>query len=173
VTLELDRLVLIVTVGVPGSGKSTWARATIRSRPPGQIVRVNCDSLRQMMHDSRYDEAATEPLIVLARDSLIRLALSRHVSVLVDDTNIDPSIEPHLRSLAFEYDAAFHVQFFASVPIDLCIERDALRPPDRSVGADVIRRAAAALAARGLPKSSGGLCPGSPAPSAGANTDQE
>ena len=38
---------LILTVGIPGSGKSTWSQQYIRENP--NTVRVNSDRLREML----------------------------------------------------------------------------------------------------------------------------
>ncbi|MHB1731979.1 MAG: phosphatase domain-containing protein [Ferrimicrobium acidiphilum] len=126
---------LIITRGLPGSGKSTWAEAQVVADP--QMVRVNRDSLRAMMNGTR-NNAKTEKLIANARDALIRTALSTGRSVIVDDTNLVPSTVERLREIAQEFKASFEVQDFTDVPVQVCIERDLHR--ERSVGSKVIMR---------------------------------
>ncbi len=126
---------LIITRGLPGSGKSTWAEAQAASDP--QMVRVNRDSLRAMMNGTR-NNAKTEKLIANARDALIRTALSTGRSVIVDDTNLVPSTVERLQEIAQEFRASFEVQDFTDVPVQVCIERDLHR--ERSVGSKVIMR---------------------------------
>ncbi|WP_276972444.1 AAA family ATPase [Ferrimicrobium acidiphilum] len=126
---------LIITRGLPGSGKSTWAEAQVVANP--QMVRVNRDSLRAMMNGTR-NNAKTEKLIANARDALIRTTLSTGRSVIVDDTNLVPSTVERLREIAQEFKASFEVQDFTDVPVQVCIERDLHR--ERSVGSKVIMR---------------------------------
>lgn len=131
---------LIMTKGLPASGKTTWARQWIEERPPGMVVRVNKDDLRAMMHSSRFDRKVTEPQIVAARDALVENALQNtNVSwVIVDDTGFGYKHEPRLRELAEKHGAEFQVKDFTDVPVKTCIERDLKRA--NSVGHKVINK---------------------------------
>ncbi|MDX3260801.1 AAA family ATPase [Streptomyces sp. MI02-2A] len=130
------KLCLIMTKGLPGSGKSTWAKKTVANNKPGTMVRVNKDDLRGMLHDGVW-HGKNEKQVIAARDELVSLFLDRGVSVIVDDTNLNPQHERNLRDLAERYDAEFKVADHTSVPLNTCIKRDLQR--HKSVGEAVIR----------------------------------
>ena len=73
---------LIITRGLPGSGKTTWAKAQ-----PG-TVRVNRDELRRMMHGGHTGEGWAERQITVAQRAQIEALLRAGVSVICDDTNL-------------------------------------------------------------------------------------
>jgi predicted kinase len=128
---------LTMTKGLPGSGKSTWAKETVRKAQPGTMVRVNKDDLRAMLNDGVF-KGPNERRTVQARDFLAAGYLSKGVSVIVDDTNFNPAHEQRLRAMAKEHDAEFVVKDFTDVPLHTCINRDLKRA--RSVGEAVIRK---------------------------------
>jgi predicted kinase len=123
-----------LTRGLPGSGKSTWAKQQVAANPE-TMVRVNKDDLRAMLHDSRWSEA-NEVLVEAARDALILAALRHGCDVIVDDTNLADRHLEHITVLVAGL-ASVAVTDFTHVPIDECIRRDKLR--SRSVGEQVIR----------------------------------
>lgn len=128
---------LIMTRGLPASGKSTWAEGEVLAARPGAIVRINKDLLREMLHAGRH-QGRTEKQILAARDALAASNLAAGVDVIVDDTNLNPFHEERLRELAADRGAVFEVKDFTDVPLDECIRRDLRRV--RSVGETVIRQ---------------------------------
>jgi predicted kinase len=134
---EKNVLTLTMTKGLPGSGKSTWAKETVRKAQPGTVVRVNKDDLRMMLNDGVF-KGPNERRTVQARDFLAAGYLGKGVSVIVDDTNFNPNHEQRLRALASEHGAQFVVKDFTDVPLHTCINRDLKR--SRSVGEAVIRK---------------------------------
>lgn len=129
---------LIMLRGLPGSGKSTWAKEYIESKPPGSVVRVNKDDLRAMMSNGKYVKSL-ERLVISVRDALVVAALQNKVDVVVDDTNFNTFHAERLRHLAEWAGAGFRIKDFHT-PITECIARDALRP--KPVGEGVIRNMA-------------------------------
>ena len=128
---------LTMTVGLPGSGKSTWARARVLEAPPGTVVRVNKDDLRRMLHADRYDGRRTEAEVEIAQEVLLRDLLSRGVGVICDDTGFGH--EARLQAVAEDLGAEFVVvDDFLQVPVDECIANDLKRCD--SVGESVIRK---------------------------------
>lgn len=123
-----------MTKGLPGSGKSTWAKEQLKK---GNFRRVNKDTLRIMLHDGKHSNS-NETFVLMARDNLIRAFLSVGQSVIVDDTNLAPKHEKKLRELAHEYKARFEIQDFTDVPIETCIKNDLKRC--EAVGEAVIRK---------------------------------
>ncbi|MEL6469772.1 MAG: AAA family ATPase [Cyanobacteria bacterium J06623_4] len=125
---------VIITVGLPGSGKSTWAKELI-TKEAGKWVRVNKDLLREMCHNSVHSKS-NEKFIVRLRNLIILEALEAGKHVIVDDTNLHPK---HIRTVTELVKGKATVEVnnsFLSVPIKECIRRDLNRP--KSVGKDVI-----------------------------------
>lgn len=122
---------LLMLKGLPGSGKSTWARQFIADNRGW--VRVNKDTLRSMIVYHRKDE----DLICQFRDTIIIHAFIDKKNVIVDDTNFHPKHERALRSIADAHGAEFEVKVF-DTPIEDCIKNDLKRP--ESVGERVIRQ---------------------------------
>jgi predicted kinase len=125
---------LIATVGLPGSGKSTWAKEQVRLYP-SVYKRVNRDSLREML-DPVFTKQ-NEKIITQFRDFAIKCVLDSGFSVIVDDTNLSSQVRHHLQDLACLNSAEYVEQDFTKVPLDLCIKRDKERVA--SVGEQVIK----------------------------------
>ena len=126
---------LIMTRGLPASGKSTWAKEQVKLSK-GKTKRVNKDDLRAMIDDGEWSKE-NEKFILSVRDSIIVDALFQHKNIIVDDTNLAPKHEKDLRHIAEELDAEFEIKWF-DTPLAECIRRDMLRP--NPVGKKVIRR---------------------------------
>jgi predicted kinase len=132
---------VIILKGLPGSGKSTWAKQQVEANP-GQYKRVNKDDLRSMLDGGRWSKQ-NEQMVLDLRDSIIRVALERNCHILVDDTNLSNRHEERIRHLVSEINKLegkqhrVRVQDFTEVPLETCIERDLMRP--QSVGEKVIR----------------------------------
>jgi predicted kinase len=126
---------MIMTKGLPGSGKSTWAKEHV-SKNTNQWKRVNKDDLRAMLDDSVHSKG-NENFVINVRDQIILAALEAGKHVIVDDTNFHPKHEKRLRELAAVHDAHFEIKDFTDVPLEVCIDRDRKRP--NSVGEAVIR----------------------------------
>ena len=76
---------IILTYGLPGSGKSKWAKSQL-SRYPDKYKRVNKDDLRALIDGNKYS-FENEKFILSIRDEIIIKALNKGKSVIVDDTN--------------------------------------------------------------------------------------
>lgn len=126
---------LTMTIGLPASGKSTWAVAAVLAVPAGEMVRITKDQLRSMLHADRHHRR-NERQIVTARDVLASRYLRDGINVIVDDTNLNPVHEVALRALALDCGAEFQIQDFRHVPLAECVRRDARR--SNPVGARVI-----------------------------------
>lgn len=122
-----------MTYGLPGSGKSTWAKKEVEKHP-GKIKRVNKDDLRAMMDRSWNNE--NESFTLKIRDFIVNSALDNGLDVIVDDTNLAPKHEKTLRAIAMKRGAEFSIKDFTGVPLKECIRRDLNRL--NSVGKDTI-----------------------------------
>ena len=135
--------ILTATRGLPGSGKSTWAREQQAADP--SIVIVSKDDLRRLLFASDpFYSPEREELVCQIRDSVISIALSEGRDVVVHDCNGNPKHIARFEQLAYAYEAQFTIQDFY-VPVGVCIERDAGRPSGEQVGEEVIRRMARAF----------------------------
>ena len=128
---------LIVTRGLPGSGKTTWARERLADDML-RAARVNRDDLRRSLHGGRMGEGWAERQVTLVQRAAIGELLRAGVDVICDDTNLAARVVRDFASLARDCDADFVVQDFTDVPLEVCIERDAARDESARVGADVI-----------------------------------
>lgn len=122
---------LIITRGLPGSGKTTKARAWV-AEDPVRRARVNRDDVRAMAHDSVFvrqdpDNPGTERAIQAARDALVTALLKRGLDVVVDDTNLPTRVARDLRRLAVLAGADFEVWDLTDVPYEECLRRNAER----------------------------------------------
>lgn len=117
---------LIVTRGLPGSGKSYWAKAWVQEDVTSR-ARVERDALRLMMHDGVWKGRITEDQVVLAQLAMVSSLLTGGVSVVVSDTNLHPGVFNQLKALSGKLGVDFKVQDFTDVPLSVCLERNAAR----------------------------------------------
>lgn len=131
-------LKVILTKGLPGSGKSTWAKQQL-DKFPGRYKRVNKDDLRLMLDDSKWS-SSNEKFVLRIRDEIILNSLLDGKHIIVDDTNLSDKHERRIKQLIKEnlIPAQVIIQDFTDVPVKRCIENDLKR--DRSVGKDVIMK---------------------------------
>lgn len=131
-----DAPTLHYTVGLPASGKTTWARELVRLKP--RTVRANRDDIRQQLHEGRFS-GGNEKIVTKVQDAVIRAGIADGRDVVVDDTNLNPKTRARLAHLAEECGASLVSNCdFVDVPLRDCIERDLRR--ERPVGEHVIRR---------------------------------
>lgn len=133
-------MTLTITRGLPGSGKTTTAKAWV-DEAPAERARVNRDDLRANMYGRTSGLTyAQEQTITRAQHAAVRALLEAGQSVIVDDTNLRLR---HARAWADLAVATGHELLVVDLATDVdeCIRRDAAR--DRVVGADVIRGMAA------------------------------
>lgn len=130
---------LIITRGLPASGKTTWAREWVAADLEHR-VRVNRDDLRMNLFSVYWGLTyLQEQTVTLAQQAIVEAVLNRPdgASVVVDDTNLRLKHARAWADLAQRLGADFVVAEFDDVPLDECIRRDGLR--ERQVGERVIR----------------------------------
>lgn len=125
---------LIMTKGLPASGKDTFAKKEMESHP-GIYKRVNKDDIRALLDFGVWGRD-NEKFVLKVRDMLIELALKEGRSVICSDTNLSDKHAIRLQQLAMAHDAEFEIKDFTDVPLEECIRRDELRTP--RVGKKVI-----------------------------------
>lgn len=122
---------VIITKGLPGSGKTTWAREQMSKAPTNSIKRVNKDDLRAMIDSSVYSKG-NEAIILEIRNSIITKALDKGKNVIVDDTNLHPKHEKEIRELvSSRRDVKVVIKDFRNVSFEKCIEQNAQRGVDQ------------------------------------------
>lgn len=138
VTLTLCR-------GLPGSGKTLWAKEQVR-RSYGDIVRVSRDDLRMAFYGvyvlAGPDKNREENLLTKLQLDAVRGFLVSKKDVIVDDTNLSPRSVEAFYALACEFEGAVQIRFQDfEISIKECIRRDDERKKagDRHVGASIIK----------------------------------
>lgn len=149
---------LILTRGVPGSGKSTWAlEQAIRD---SNIVRVNRDDIREepelrarfakqlngKPYYARSPFAEYEEQVTLLQHNRIRENLRTGKKVICDDTNLNNRFVKQLRKIGEQEGAKVSHRDFP-IPLEEAKRRNRLR--DRVVPDHVIERAYAGLGPNG------------------------
>jgi predicted kinase/5'(3')-deoxyribonucleotidase len=138
---------LVITKGLPGSGKSFWAKEQVKAHTLSfknvtfeYVRRVNKDDIRRELEAEGWVwSRENEKDVVRRQEALIEAAFVEGAdTVICDDTNFGKH-EARLRQLAQKFRADFEVKDFTDVPIDLCIQRDLARTGKAHVGEKVIR----------------------------------
>lgn len=125
---------VIILKGLPGSGKSTWAKEQLE-KYPGRYKRICKDDLRAMLDAGKWSKG-NEKFVLKVRDTLILSALTEGYHPIIDDTNLHSKHDQAIRELVKGL-ATVEIQDFTDVPLETCIERDLQRL--HSVGEQVIR----------------------------------
>jgi predicted kinase len=135
VTSSDPRPRIVVLVGLPGSGKSTYLERV-------GVTALSSDAVRVLLADDVTDQTIHRRVFAVMRYLLKqRLALGRPVTYM-DATHLTPwERRPYLK-LGLLYDCDVEAIFF-NVPLEICQERNQRR--GRVVPADVMERMAAKL----------------------------
>ena len=112
------KLRIVILVGLPGSGKSTWAT--------GKHGVLSSDALRELLADDPTDQTIHVRVFRLLRNLLKqRLELRRPVTY-VDATHLTPTERRPYLKLADSFDCEVEAIFF-DVPVSECIRRNRTR----------------------------------------------
>lgn len=102
---------LILTVGLPRSGKSTWAKEQ-------DCPIVSPDAIRLALHGQTYKPDEEGLVWWVAKKMVKSLFLAGHQRVIVDATNVTKERR------AFWHSTNWDLQYYIIEPdLDLCIER--------------------------------------------------
>ena len=131
---------VIITIGVPASGKSTWAKELIAKDQ--SFARVNRDSIREMMGDrSVWYTEAFEVMVTKTQKRIVAGYLANKKNIVIDDTNTRRDTVSDIISWIQEYvdgngyPVSFEQKVF-NTPYEVCVERDKTRVA--TVGVDII-----------------------------------
>lgn len=125
---------LYITRGLPGSGKSTWARKWV-GEDPKHRAEINRDLLRVMMHGGYAD---AEVQVTVAGHAAIRELLKQGVDVVCSDTNLPQRNARELARVARHAGADVEVIDLTNVTLETCLARNAVRKDKEPVPEPVI-----------------------------------
>jgi predicted kinase len=126
---------VVLAIGLPGSGKSSWFKRH-------NVVPLSSDMVRTLLFDDVREQRFQDLVFSNLRSMLKARLIAKRPMNYVDATNLTPQERQHWIKLAKDYGYEVHAVFF-DVPLDVCIERHSRR--DRVVPEDVMRRMAAKL----------------------------
>jgi predicted kinase len=131
-TPQAPRGYVVLAIGLPGSGKTTWFGRR-------GVTPLSSDLLRNILFDD-VEEQRYQGLVFSTLRSLLRARLiARMPWNYVDATNL--SIHERRQWIKMAKSFGYEVQaVFFDVPLEVCLERN--RQRDRSVSEDVMRKMA-------------------------------
>lgn len=117
-------LELVINRGIPGSGKSTYARKWVfDGTPRNRRARVNRDDIRKQLYGVDFGVPVEETVVTAVEDAMIRSLLSKGVSVIVDDCNISQRYINRFKKMGEEFGAEVSVNLI-NVELQVAIERN-------------------------------------------------
>jgi predicted kinase len=128
---------IIMTKGIPASGKSTWTKEEMR-RSPKRFKRVNKDLLRAML-DGEAWSPAQERFMLDIRDYAVQRSLLRDFDVIVDDTNFSDKHWDSMCRIAKRVGDVMVVEKYFDVDLNEAIRRNEGRPESERVPEQIIR----------------------------------
>lgn len=121
---------LILTIGIPGCGKSFWAEEQ-RLRNPQSVVVVERDLIREELTGSRQ-KFTLERTVTEVAQARAREAWTKGKTVIVSDTNLKDKFRREWRALASTCGVVMQIKPFF-VPLEICMERNNARSEGHKV----------------------------------------
>jgi predicted kinase len=134
-TLRPPKGAVILAIGLPGSGKSSWFKRN-------NITPLSSDMLRQVLFDDAQEQRFQDLVFSNLRSMLKARLIARRPLNYVDATNLTPHERASWVKLAKDYGYEVQAVYF-DVPLEVCLERNRRR--QRIVDEDVMRRMASKL----------------------------
>ena len=111
-------------IGVPASGKSTYAKSKLHPNPwHAEVARVNKDDIRKANPGIKEKE-----VLRIQEEMIVGYANQQYKKIIVDNTHLNPIHETKIRDLAKQLGYEFEVKWFDdSLDPDLCHKRNIAR----------------------------------------------
>src|SRR5690242_9218825 len=133
---------LIITTGLPASGKTTWAIGFLKDKSSGIWLRINWDEDRIACGMTGEFSRRKESEMQEASFKKARGWAAEGGSLLIDNTNLNPKTVNKWLAIGVQYGMEVSIKDFPTSVYE-CIRRDAARDnPVRRVGRAVIERMA-------------------------------
>ena len=126
---------IILTQGIQGSGKTTWAKAWVAEDPEHRI-RINNDDITSMWGQPFGTPGLYERLRMF-RQLMITRAIQDNLDIIVDNMNLSTSSLKEVQEIVKNFDYIIEYKDFTKIPLEVCIERDSKRP--NPIGEKIIR----------------------------------
>ncbi|HUI82608.1 MAG TPA: ATP-binding protein [Candidatus Binatia bacterium] len=126
---------VVLSIGLPGSGKSTWFKRH-------NILPLSSDMVRILLFDDATEQRYQDLVFSTLRSMLRARLLARRPWNYLDATNLSPHERRSWIKLAHDFGYEAHAVFF-DVPPEVCIERNRRR--ERNVPEEIMQRMAAKL----------------------------
>ena len=129
------RGVVVLAIGLPGSGKTTWFKRR-------GVTPLSSDMLRSILFDDITEQRYQSLVFSTLRQLLRARLVARMPWNYVDATNLSPKERKQWIQMARSLGYEVHAVFF-DVPLEVCLDRNRRR--ERQVAEDVMHRMAAKL----------------------------
>ncbi len=134
-TPQKPKGVVVLAIGLPGSGKSSWFKRH-KIRP------LSSDLLRELLFDDPTEQRFQDLVFSNLRSMLKARLIARRPMNYVDATNLSPHERHSWIKMAHDFGYEVQAVFF-DVPLEVCMERNQRRK--RVVADDVMHRMAGKL----------------------------
>ena len=131
-TSKSSKGAVVLSIGLPGSGKSTWFKRH-------NILPLSSDMVRILLFDDVTEQRYQDLVFSTLRSMLRARLLAKRPWNYVDATNLSPHERRSWVKLAHDFGYEAHAVFF-DVPPEVCMERNQRR--ERNVPEDVMQRMA-------------------------------
>jgi len=129
--------VVVLAIGLPGSGKSSWFKRH-------SVTPLSSDMLRVLLFDDAHEQRFQDLVFSNLRSMLKARLIARRPMNYVDATNLTPQERHNWVKLAKDYGYEAQAVFF-DVPLEVCLERNKKR--SREVEEEAMRRMSGKLRA--------------------------
>ena len=119
---------LVITVGLPASGKTTWVDQWIIHH--ADYINVNRDDIRLSMQGrSRYKKFTKqrEKIVTEIAHASVVSAIAAGKSVIISDTNLNPGRNKVWKEFAEDRGIHYREELFTDIYLGECLDRDARR----------------------------------------------